>query len=52
MLQVRKRAQNCLHTCFTYFHYTYQQFITPIVAYLKDPNVEEHAFKVSVNVIF
>ena len=44
--QVRKRAQHTLQQCFTYFHYTYHKFVPPLVMHLKNPQVEEHTFKV------
>ena len=46
--QVRKRAQHTLQQCFTYFHYTYHKFIPPLVRHLKNPQVEEHTFKVRI----
>ncbi|KAK7103315.1 proteasome activator complex subunit 4B-like [Littorina saxatilis] len=49
--EVRKRAQNVLHLCFTYFHYTYPKFISPLVTHLKNPEVEEHCFKGALHTI-
>ncbi|XP_076463728.1 proteasome activator complex subunit 4B-like [Babylonia areolata] len=49
--EVRKRAQNALHHCFTFYHYIYHQFIPNIVAHLKNPQVEEHTFKGALHLI-
>lgn len=49
--EVRKRAQNVLHHSFNFFHYTYYKVIPPVVAHLKNPQVEEHTFKGALHLI-
>ncbi|KAL8607379.1 hypothetical protein ACOMHN_024404 [Nucella lapillus] len=49
--EVRKRAQNVLHHCFNFFHYTYFKVIPPLITHLKNPQVEEHTFKGALHLI-